>query len=99
MNVDLDVATKRMSQLMGRLIRSEEDFGVGVIIDGRFFKFYRWIKETNKDMIPPDMEFKEMSTRKACQFLENFWKEMRRENYEEYVDFKVEDVTIDDFIG
>jgi len=49
--VDLDVAAKRISQLMGRLIRSEEDFGVGIVIDGRFFKFYKWMREAG--MIPP----------------------------------------------
>ncbi|MGV9141381.1 MAG: helicase C-terminal domain-containing protein, partial [Promethearchaeota archaeon] len=95
--VDLDVAARRICQLIGRLIRSEEDFGVGVIIDGRFFRFYKWMRTS--DMFTEDMVFEFLPSNTAYPLLEKFWRDTKGVAYNEYIESRIEeDLTLEDFL-
>ena len=90
--VDLEVAAKRLSQLIGRLVRTEDDFGAVVILDKRFYgKFYRWMK--GKRMLPKDIDFSPKNfvpVEKACEILEKLWEATIGESYSEYLECPTE---------
>lgn len=97
--VDLDVAARRLSQLIGRLIRTSDDFGVVVVIDRRFYtRFYRWMK--GRKMLPHDVNFKFFSLEHTCEILEKYWKKMINKSYSEYVGLEEKKAitTLKDFI-
>lgn len=80
--VDLNIAAKRISQLVGRLIRTEDDYGAVVVIDGRFYgrfgpRFYNWMKD--RDFLPKDVIFRFVTTDRACEILEKFWGMMNKD--------------------
>ena len=95
--VDLECAAKRLSQLVGRLIRKNDDFGVALVIDGRFYlKYYKWMRV--KKLIPPDIKFKFVNTQKACEELRQFWINKKAVDYESYIEFYQKVHTLTDFL-